>query len=183
MSLKAYQLAGPNPCPMTIAEVDALAEIAKKLPPWPVIINIGADVGCSTLTLLETCPDATIFSIDVRPCEAEKRNISLAGLPESQVIRILGKSESTGFLWENVCKVNLVFVDGDHSKEGVLAVIRAWWDHIKKGGYLVFHDYIPEPIPPEILGRVVYAVDDNPILEQNFKEVLWVERLKAFQKK
>lgn len=38
-------------------------------------------------------------------------------------------------------KIDLLFVDGDHSYEMVKADIEAWLPHMKKGGILIMHDY------------------------------------------
>jgi len=38
--------------------------------------------------------------------------------------------------------VDLVFLDGDHSKQGALADCRAWWPIVKRGGYLGGHDFL-----------------------------------------
>ena len=37
--------------------------------------------------------------------------------------------------------VDLVYVDADHSYEGVKNDILAWWPKLKSGGYFAFHDY------------------------------------------
>jgi predicted O-methyltransferase YrrM len=38
--------------------------------------------------------------------------------------------------------VDMVFLDADHSKQGVLADCRAWWPIVKRGGYLGGHDFL-----------------------------------------
>lgn len=38
--------------------------------------------------------------------------------------------------------LTLVYVDGDHSYDGVFRDIRAWAPKLKKGGYMAFHDYL-----------------------------------------
>lgn len=39
--------------------------------------------------------------------------------------------------------VDMVFIDADHSYEGVKRDFEAWFDKIKKGGYFAFHDCVP----------------------------------------
>lgn len=182
MTLTSYDLCGPNPNPMTRAEVDGLKLLAKNLPPNPVIINIGAERGTSTLAMLEERPDAMIYSVDIGECPGEFNNLKAAGLDSSRVLRVLGRSQEVGLTWKIMA--DMIFVDGDHSEAGVEGDILAWKDKLWMDGILAFHDYIPEPIPPEIKGRVIYAVarlieGDNPIM--NFEEILWIERLKAFR--
>jgi len=38
-------------------------------------------------------------------------------------------------------KIDLLFVDGDHSYEACRADVEAWFPHMKQGGVLVMHDY------------------------------------------
>jgi predicted O-methyltransferase YrrM len=47
-------------------------------------------------------------------------------------------SQEVGRRW--TVPADLVFVDGDHSKEGVRADWEAWSPHVRPGGHLVFHD-------------------------------------------
>ena len=176
MDFSSYDLAGPDPNPMTVAEVDALKELVSMLPTNPIIVNIGAERGTSTLAMLEERPDAFIFSIDTGQCQQEFSNLSKALLDTKKVVRILGRSQEIGDLWPY--EVHLVFVDGDHSAQGVSGDIFAWRDKIVKNGIFAFHDYIPEPIPAHIKGRVHVAVDS---LMQAYDRIMLVDRLIAFK--
>lgn len=175
--LTSYDLCGPDPNPMTRKEVDLLKELVSDLPPSPIIINIGAERGTSTIAMLEQRQDAYIFSIDVGICEAETNNLLKAGLDVRRVARVLGRSQEIGQFWP--FPVDFVFVDGDHSEKGVRGDVLAWLPKIKGGGILAFHDYIPEPIPDHIKGRVVYAVDS--MMLHKFDEIAQEQRLIAFR--
>ena len=48
------------------------------------------------------------------------------------------RSQELGLRWTE--PVDLVFVDGDHSPQGVLEDWRAWHPHVKSGGVMAFHD-------------------------------------------
>jgi predicted O-methyltransferase YrrM len=48
------------------------------------------------------------------------------------------RSQELGLRWTT--PVDLVFVDGDHSPEGVLEDWRAWHPHVRSGGVMAFHD-------------------------------------------
>lgn len=39
-------------------------------------------------------------------------------------------------------EIDLLFIDGDHSYEGVKEDIRLWVRRVKKGGAVLFHDYL-----------------------------------------
>lgn len=50
-----------------------------------------------------------------------------------------GRSAEAGLEWHGG-PIDALFIDGDHSFEGVVADIRAWVPHVKSGGLLLFHD-------------------------------------------
>ncbi len=50
-----------------------------------------------------------------------------------------GRSEESGREW-NRGEIDVIFIDGDHSFEGVTADIRAWVPKVKPGGLILFHD-------------------------------------------
>ena len=50
-------------------------------------------------------------------------------------------------------KIDFLWIDGDHSYEGVKKDIYHWTPLVKKGGFICFHDYRDAP-------RVKKAVDE-----------------------
>jgi len=67
--------------------------------------------------------------------------------------------------------LSLVYVDGDHSLEGVLADIQAWESKLMVGGVMAFHDYLaPQYGVRQVVdqfakqtGRVVHLIpEDKP---------------------
>jgi predicted O-methyltransferase YrrM len=182
MAFSFRDLCGPNPRPMTEPEALMLRRFAKEVPPNGQIVNIGADVGISALAMADVNPECIIFSVDVDACEKETENLHKANIRmPGRVIRVLGDSATIGRYWPYF--VDLVYVDGNHSEAGVAADINAWGMKIRNGGILAFHDYIPDPIPPEIKGRVAYAVDKSDIVKTYFEEVACLERLKVFRRR
>ena len=124
---------------MSEAEVLLLQDVARDLPPAPLIVNIGAGVGTSTAAVLEVRPDAFIWSIDpkVEPREAE--NLEKTGLLNlHRCFRVLSKSQDLGNFPH---PVDLCFVDGAHSDDPVREDIKVWLPKVKIGGYILFHDY------------------------------------------
>jgi len=63
---------------------------------------------------------------------------------------------------------DLVFIDADHSYEGVKADIEAWFPKVKEGGYISGHDY--ENTDERFNFGVTEAVDEfcEPELDINF---------------
>jgi predicted O-methyltransferase YrrM len=129
---------------LTRNEVNFLKELAGMLPPNPIIVNIGAGAGTSTLSFLEARQDCTVISIDILTDQSEVttnehlRLREIDQLDAERVIRIWGDSSATGRRWP-FGPVDMVFVDGDHTAPGVMADIEAWLP--LAGRIIAFHDY------------------------------------------
>ena len=81
-----------------------------------------------------------LYSIDISSdCdEALRRALKVLGL--DQKVRIIVGDSAKVQISKEV--VGLVFVDGDHSYEGVKRDITAWYPRLRPGGFLCFHDAI-----------------------------------------
>lgn len=184
MGFTSYDLAGDNPNPMTVAEVDALKDLVREVGIAPTVIQIGAERGCSTLAILEASPLAFILSIDIGIAEAEREHIDRAGLDNRRVVRGLGKSQDIGYAWPSNWQCDLLFIDGDHRRPGIDRDIKLWTRTVRGGGIVVFHDYIPNP-PTGIRGRVAEAVDEwdktNKDAGKSFVLIGITDRLIAFR--
>lgn len=123
----------------TVGDVETLHQLAKMLPPNPIIVNIGACFGTSAMALLEDRPDAFVFSVDVWVCPKERAHLNQSDCDHKRVVRVLGDSAEIGIHWPYF--VDMVFVDGGHEYEQVLADIAAWLPKIQPGGIIAFHDY------------------------------------------
>lgn len=140
-------------------DVDLLKSLARRLPPSPVIINIGAGFGTSALAFMEAREDAFVFSIDCQLCDIEAEHLQAAGMGDRyRVVRVLGASQEIGKHWPG--QADMIFVDGGHHFHGVYEDAVVWVPKVKPGGIIAFHDY-GEPVCPEVKP----AVDD--ILENN----------------
>jgi predicted O-methyltransferase YrrM len=60
-------------------------------------------------------------------------------------------------------KIDFLFIDGNHSYESVARDISVWAGKVKRGGYILFHDYIPA------WPGVMKAVDE---IKDNYKVIL-----------
>lgn len=104
------------------------------------ILEIGRRHGGSTVLLLAaSSADRPVISIDIEPAHHPVAEEFFAR-PEvaSRLQLIVGdsrvpRSESVG----------LLFVDGDHTYEGVAADVAAHWAQLVPGGLAVFHDAVP----------------------------------------
>lgn len=153
-------------------EAVALTKCVNSLPYKPIIINIGASKGISTVVMLEARPDAFIFSIDIDICPWEAESLDKIGLDRSRVVRVFGDSSKIDF----PIKVDMVYFDGDHSYDGVMADCYRWLDKIKTGGLAVFHDYVKIGGKPTI--KVSKVVDE---VFKNKKPFIKADRIIGFK--
>ena len=141
-----------------LPEISGLPKEFIRLCPWEMeflyavarraqvgILEIGRFNGGSTFLLSCANPAVPIHSIDRAPQNDELlkelfhkhdvgRNVSL----------IVGDSQKTKY--DSIRRIDLLFVDGDHSYEGCSADIRNWYDTLVPGGMMVFHDSYTAPL-------------------------------------
>lgn len=106
------------------------------------VLVLGAGPGVFVLAMLEkrlTPPTLTVIDYEFGPWfDAHLWGI---GVDPNGVIKITGDTASIGRTWDGP-RFSLVVVDADHSYEGVCRDIKAWWPHLKLGGWMIFHDYL-----------------------------------------
>jgi len=177
VTITAFDLSDGNE-PMSYGEINLLVSLTQELTAEPLIVNIGAADGVSTMAMLEARSDAFIFSVDYGECPQERANLEAAGLDPARVVRLLGRSQDVGkhFPYD----ADLIFVDGGHDYDSVKGDIEVWAWKVRPGCVLAFHDYI-EPPPPENNPSYAYdAVNEN--LPNEFELVTLVDRLIAFRR-
>ena len=96
-----------------------------KLPEQAEILELGTYKGRSTNALMELFPNAKITTVD--PVYS----------PDLPVNKIRAKGYELD--WKK--PIDLLFIDDDHKYETVKKNIEKFKPFIKKGGYMVFHDY------------------------------------------
>ena len=94
-----------------------------------------------------------------------RRTIERAGL-EDVVVAVVGDSPVIAAHWRT--PLGLVFVDGGHALDVVLADYEAWSPHVAAGGVLVFHDVFEDPreggqAPFEVWKRAVASGMFTPV--------------------
>lgn len=193
------------------AEVPALKELARSLPPNPVVVNIGAGSGTSGLAFMESRPDLFLYTIDIQKDNspfgclfAEEQVLRAAGLWDGRNNQLHGDSKKFGQVWGEVRTigdngvvniglpsyppVDLVFIDGDHSYEGAKGDIEAWLPNIKPGGLIAVHDYKKHLLqydentcPHPKPWPGVDQAVDELLLMGGYEMVMYVESLIAFR--
>jgi predicted O-methyltransferase YrrM len=134
-------------------ELVILAVLASLIPEDGIIVEVGTNHG-RTAALLHHFSDATLHTIDCRQpypfCVPREANF------------IKGKSVEVARSFQDQ-GIDLLFIDGHHSKEDAKLDYESWYPKVKVGGCIVIHDvyfnhyytngttwYFKEHISPEI---------------------------------
>lgn len=103
------------------------------------MLEIGTAVGYSASMMAQGAPLARITTLNPQVGEIPLAQKNLAPWRNVKVVVMyswdyLAQTKS-GMLYD------MIFVDGDHN-----AIRRdlPWWDHVKPGGLMLFHDYTPQ---------------------------------------
>ena len=149
------------------------------------IIEIGRYKGGSTLLLAAAMgPEGTLWSIDLGEklerldgaASARSVDAQLAHLCEQFGLRvhsIVGDSRTVGI---ETGPVDVVFIDGDHSVEGVASDVERFGTRVRLGGAVLFDDAFDEALcktHSATVGKVVRAIVD----QGEFRLVKVVNRL------
>jgi len=153
-----------------------LEGLATNCPDAARIVEIGTGKGTSLLRILygvTLCEDARVWSIDLEEKPEVLEALEAAQIPNWRYELLVGDSVELGKMpnWE---PLDLVFVDGSHSYEGVKADAAVWGMHLKEGGVMAFHDYGNE------LHKVTPAVDEA--MAEGWERIGLVGTLIAFEK-
>ncbi len=129
------------------------------------ILEIGTSMG-GTLFLLATsaADDARLLSVDLPQGRFgggynPRKDRLYRGFARSgqQIELLLGDSHENSTRervrqWLGGEPLDLLFIDGDHTRDGVLSDLRLYSPLVRQGGSVVLHDIVPGP--PEIVGGV-----------------------------
>jgi precorrin-6B methylase 2 len=143
---------------MTRPELEVIARAARSVPADGVIVEIGSYAGRSSVHwAANSHPSVAIYCID--PFDAVIDPYSLERI-QGEASRVEGRPSGELFAeqtrewadrlvplaqlspppsWDRPADV--IFVDGDHTPEGVTRDLRFWIDHLKPGGRLLGHDW------------------------------------------
>jgi predicted O-methyltransferase YrrM len=131
------------------------------------IVDIGTGWGESAKFFSELKPEAKIYTIDGFGLYGDGRIYSEfdhdkvkkinEGLGKN-VIQILGDSSKVP--WE--LPIDILFLDGDHTKDGCSSDFINYALHLKKGGLAIFDDYTQENNPNNGVKEVVEWIVENP---------------------
>lgn len=133
------------------------------------ILEVGSYRAKTTYALHLNCPTAFIRSYDIREVDSDYRRL-LQGKPSVQLcIGSFAENENT---LQREEPYDLIFIDGSHRLEDVLADSLIAFEIVAKGGVIVWHDYrksgywSPDLQVPEALHHLrtqfpIWAVKDT----------------------
>lgn len=128
-------------------------------------VEIGCYAGGSACLMLQR-PNTNVVSIDlgipINP-EIVYKNIKNLNVHLNSYNYLQGNSQSESMvdrLKSIVPKINILFIDGDHSYEGVMNDFNLYQKMVESGGYIIFDDYYDEISSPEVKKSVDTIVNN-----------------------
>lgn len=180
---------------LTPDEALGLYLLASKLPPGATVVEIGSWQGKSTYCLASGLRSGTIYAIDpfnasggfdlrseqeYMEKKAEKdllaqfrQNMDSLGVLSKIRVKQGYSSQFAG----DFEKIDLLFIDGDHSIPGCTADFEQYAPRLAPGGFIAFHDYYPDS---KDLGST-FVVNNMVMPSANFRfyrsfDTLWTAR-------
>jgi predicted O-methyltransferase YrrM len=102
-----------------------------------VVVELGVRTGHTSAHLLKYCPQIrSLYAVDLEPLPPDRRWV----LALHCFHFVQGDSAAAAASFDDE-SVDLVFIDADHSEEGVRRDIAAWLPKLRLGGILSGHDY------------------------------------------
>lgn len=164
---------------LTPREVDCIKLIAERLPEHPLCVNIGSGAGTSVLALYEARADAKIVDIDINPENGIAQLTEAGALADPRYQRLLGASQTIEFH----AVYDYLFIDGDHTEDGIRGDLGAWLWRGKPKAFLLVHDYWPYPADHELAG-VDYWPDVRRVCDElmaGFVVIADIGRIRVYQ--
>lgn len=120
-----------------------------------VYVEIGCYAGGSACLMLQR-PNTIVISIDLGhpiPFEIVHSNVSQLNTHHNTYHYLKGNSQSYEMvhnLQDIVSSIDILFIDGDHSYQGVINDFLLYEGLVRSGGYIVFDDYNDFKYSPEV---------------------------------
>ena len=136
-------------------DTELLIQIVESLPKDAIIVELGTCLGSSGVAMAQASRGTKrkLFLVDnfdpvghkerggwVMPSrELLEQNLADCGV-RSRCEILEGNSAEIGVNW-NGPAIDFLFIDADHSFNGVTNDLASWASHVKKGGTIALHDY------------------------------------------
>lgn len=158
---------------LTVDERNALRQLATYVPPNGNILNIGVEYGASIVCLRNGNPTAALYGVDINNSKCE--------VSELATKLITTRSQDLVKTW--YLPLDLVFIDGEHTKEAVLSDL-GFAELVPVNGLVALHDcndgltHLPHGVVPEVNDAVEVWAKEHP----EWVEVQHVDSLRVFKR-
>ncbi len=148
---------------------DQLLAIYRLAATWPGrgdIVELGSWVGLTTSYLATACAvrgEGHVWAVDTfvgtkeggeaypsierfggSTLDAFRQQLTQAGVSR-QVSTMVGYTTEMAGKYEGN-PIRVLFIDADHSYDGVRSDFETWWPHVAPGGLIIFHDYLMDGV-------------------------------------
>jgi cephalosporin hydroxylase len=158
-------------------EARALYECLCEVPERHLVVEIGCQLGRSSSVIAQVAADRNLRTVYIDPYienpEYLSQWVAMMEKAASEFAFLRMKSADAA---KHVSTVDLLFVDGDHSYDAVLADLTAYCPKIRYDGFLVCHDYNRASLPD-----VKRAVDEY--IGRDWSRITVSETLGVWRKK
>lgn len=121
-------------------EIEFLTTLASDvLPEKADVVMLGCGPGIMALALHEGNPLLNFSTVDVANFNSYIAHMLDAGFLPGDMLNMTTHQASQRFADSSL---DLLIVDADHTYSGVKQDIEDWWDKVKVGGIIFFHDFI-----------------------------------------
>lgn len=123
-------------------EAALLEGLAASLPDPARVVEIGTGKGVSLGRLLlglSLHTNVLVYTIDLKECHEAADHVAECQIPNWRYKFLIGDSAEIGASWQE--PLNMIYLDGSHTYEGVCKDVAAWFPHLADKGILAFHDY------------------------------------------
>ena len=131
------------------SEILSLVKQIKKLSPKRVLEIGGRPGGALAIFAQASAKNAKILSLDIKYSPARMKVLSSLAKPQQNIkcMRADSHSQATkkkNLKWLGQEKLDFLFIDGDHTFEGVAKDYKMYAPLVRKDGIIAFHDIVPD---------------------------------------
>lgn len=134
-------------------------------------VEIGCYAGGSSCLMLQR-PKTNVVAIDLGyPISKEVviQNVEKLNIHSNKFYYLQGNSKSKRMIEELdkiYSKIDILFIDGDHSYKGVIEDFNLYEEKVSKGGFIIFDDYNDEIYSPEVKIAVDFLCQQKNIIDK-----------------
>jgi predicted O-methyltransferase YrrM len=162
------------PALISEAELNYLYDLSRESAGQGTVVEIGTMAGGSAVALALGSRDSgrtRVHTIDIHPRPEVRQTLEGHGV--SDIVNVINlASKDAAASWPSftggATGIRMLWIDGDHSYDGVSNDILHWRDYVEPGGIICFHDYT-DAFPPVI--RAVYEHVVSSPMFQDFHRV------------